>query len=410
MSSNFDSVIEEYWATSLQVEHFKFNAYKFIVSTQYEAVLKSGDKFNKSYFDAQDEELAVYTPQSDITVEDATTTNEFLTVDKKFATAREFDKFVDVQTAFSTADQIAPKDAQRMSNKMDYDSLAEIANAASIVDSGYLSTGTADGVGIVPDPSNVVEIFSAADRKLDENNISSIDRKAVIVPRLAQAVKEYLAARDTKLGDDRVTDGNLNLKFMGYKLYVSNQMYATALFSLAGAPDDGNTVVIDGVTLTFKTALSAGPAVVGEVLIGVSVDTARANLAALINAPGTSTVQGTGFATTSAEYKKLLNRATATNDNGANTMVLTYKGRSNLAVSAVLTGAAAADVWVATKTVAHNFFCADTPVDMVAQIKPMVEITPAPLRFSRYVKRGMFYGLKTFRENTYKMVAVKTKI
>lgn len=406
MSNNIDSVIEEYWAKVLQLEHSKFNVYKYITDFQLEATLRTGDKFHKSYFDAEDEELAEYTVGSDIAVEDVTTTDEELTVNRKYAQAREFDKFQDVQTAMSVADQVAPKDAQRMANKMDYDALAEIANAASIVDSGVLGTGTADGVGIEPDTTNVVEIFSNADRFFDEKNISSIDRKAVLCPRLAQVVKEYLAGRDTPLGDKRVTDGNLNTRFMGYELFVSNQILSTALLNLAGAPDDANTITIDGVVLTAVTVIGVTP---GNFLIG-SADVTRANLAGLINNPGTTNANQVGFGATTSSYKKLKNRATAVNDNSANTLTLSYSGRSNLAVSATLTGAAAADGWDATKTCANNFFCADKPVSMVRQILPMVEVTPAQLRFSRYVKRGMFYGLKTWRENTFKMVNVKTKV
>jgi hypothetical protein len=405
MSNNFDSIIAEYWAKKLQIEHFKFNVYKYIGSTQYEATLSDGDVFNKSYFDAQDSELSVYTPQSDISVEDITTTNETLTVDQKFATAREYDRFQEVQNAFDIADEVAPKDAQRMANKMDYDCLAQIANAASTVDNGILDSDTADGVGIEPVPTNVIEIFARADRALEEQNISSTDRKAVMTPKLAQAVKEYLGGRDTDLGDKKVQDGNLNLSFMGYKLYVSNQMYATAVLSLVTNPSNGDTIVIDGITFTFVSSIGT---TAGNVLIGGSVDVSRANLAALIGDPGTTSANQVGWATTHENYKKLTNRATATNDNSADTLTLTYKGRSNLAVSVSLTDPT--DTWTANKTVANNFFCADMPVDRVNQIQPMVEITPRPLGFSRYVKRGMFYGEKMFRESTFKTVNVKTKI
>jgi len=407
MANTFTSIIADYWAKKLQLEHFKYNAYKFVASSQYEAQLSDGDVFHKSYFDTQNAELAVYTPQSDIGVEDITTTDETLTVNQLFATAREFDRFQTVQTAMDIANEVAPKDAQRMANHMDYNVFAQVANAANIVDSGYLGSGTADGVGIVPAATNVLEVFAAADRLLEEQNIASTDRKAVICPRLAQSIKEFLGGRDTQLGDNKLQDGNLNLKFMGYNLYVSNNLYSTALLAMATQPTNGDTVVIDGITFIFRTALTS-PAVAGEVLIGASADVARANLTALITAPGTTTANGSAWATTHENYKKLVNRATATNDNSANTMALTYKGKSNLAVSE--TFADPTDTWTATKTLAHNFFCADTPVDIVQQIKPMVEITPAQLRFSRYVKRGMYYGLKMFRENTFNTVAVKTKI
>ena len=54
-------------------------------------------------------------------------------------------------------------------------------------------------------------------------------------------------------------------------------------------PTDGDTVTINGVTFTFKTTLGA---TAGNVLIGGSATNARANLAALIAAPGTTTASG----------------------------------------------------------------------------------------------------------------------
>lgn len=50
---------------------------------------------------------------------------------------------------------------------------------------------------------------------------------------------------------------------------------------------DGDTVTIGGVVYTFKTALSAGPTVAYEVLIGANVAASHTNLAKAINDSGT---------------------------------------------------------------------------------------------------------------------------
>lgn len=411
MANVTTSLIKKYWATKLQQEHYKRAVYKYITNSQYEATLKGGNTFSKSYSDGSDSELGVLTVRADIGIEDVTTTEETLIVDQKFATARQFDEFQTVQDGLDIAAEYAPKDGARMANQMDYAALSEIANAASEVDNGLLGGSDSDGLGIAPSISNIIDIFSYAGRQFTENNVYSMNRKAVISPKLEQVIRTYLGGRDTVLGDRTVLDGNTGLNFMGFNLYASNALYSTAVLSMAAQPADGDTVVIDGITFTFKTALSAGPAVKGEVLIGASADAARANLAALINAPGTTTVQGTAWTPDSTgvvgdqEYRKLENRATAVNDNSADTLTLAYKGNSTLAVSAVF--ATGVDTWTATKRIAHNFFCADTPVDFVQQIAPMVEMTPAQYQFAQIIKRGMYYGKKTFRENTFKMVDVK---
>jgi flagellin len=57
-------------------------------------------------------------------------------------------------------------------------------------------------------------------------------------------------------------------------------------------------VTIDSVAYTFKTALSSGPAVQGEVLIGASGTTAATNLTSAINHTGTA---GTDYTKTAAD-------------------------------------------------------------------------------------------------------------
>jgi hypothetical protein len=61
------------------------------------------------------------------------------------------------------------------------------------------------------------------------------------------------------------------------------------------APSNGDTVVIGAITYTYRTALSAGPAIAYEVLIGASAAAALDNLKSAINGTaGAGTTYGTG--------------------------------------------------------------------------------------------------------------------
>lgn len=62
----------------------------------------------------------------------------------------------------------------------------------------------------------------------------------------------------------------------------------------------------------------------GNVLIGGSADATRANLEALINAPHTTTANG--VALTGARLKRFRARASAVNNNTADTLTVTFKG------------------------------------------------------------------------------------
>ena len=102
---------------------------------------------------------------------------------------------------------------------------------------------------------------------------------------------------------------------------------------MATQPADGDPITIGGVTFTFKTVLGA---TAGNVLIGGSADAARANLAALINAPGTTTANGVALSAANQAIIQQQLRLTATNDNTANTMTVVGIGSGALVVSEAL--------------------------------------------------------------------------
>src|SRR5207245_167753 len=105
----------------------------------------------------------------------------------------------------------------------------------------------------------------------------------IIPPQVWTIIQKYYMARGTPFGDQVVTNGYKG-NFFNWEIFVSNNLAYTAQLALSVQPTDGDTVVIKGVTFTFKTTLSAGPAVTGEVLIGGSASAANTNLAAALNA------------------------------------------------------------------------------------------------------------------------------
>jgi hypothetical protein len=166
-----------------------------------------------------------------------------------------------------------------MKSQIDADVLYEVVNASSVVDAG--SVGGTAGQGITLATDTILNVFTAATKKLAKLNIMDTDKVGVISPEVEEFISLYYGAKVTDLGD-KVSENGYFTKISGYQLYTSNNTTGSAVLALATQPTDGDTVVIQGVTFTFKTTLGSTP---GNVLIGASADAARANLAALINAP-----------------------------------------------------------------------------------------------------------------------------
>jgi len=128
-------------------------------------------------------------------------------------------------------------------------------------------------------------------------------------------------------------------------------VHATGVLTSSAAPADTNTVTIGATVYTFKTALSAGPAVAYEVLIGVSEATSLNNLAAAINA-------GAGVGTTYSTGTLVHPTVTAVS-NGVHTVTVTAKTGGTAGNSIATTETHANATWGAV-TLANGAAPADT--------------------------------------------------
>lgn len=396
MANDFSAGFPEIWAKEQEVVFYKKNVAMAIADVSYNADMRYGDTLTRVYR-SQNTVPWVYTPGTDITIDDKTDTAEQLLVNKKYANGIYIDSFDDIQSMYNLAAAYGKDNGEYLSNQVDSDVLGEVFNATSTVDDGTL--GGTSGNGISLTSSNVLQVVAQAKKKLQRQNIQSTDLYGVISPDFEQKLIEYGAGRDTKYGDELNQNGYI-MDFYGFKLYMSNQLACSAILALATQPTDGDTVVIEGKTFTFKTVLWS---TAGNVLIGASADAARANLATLINTPWTTT--STGVALTGNNLKLFVARVTATNDDTNNILTVKSKGSGVIAVSETLTDGT--DTWTTTKIKQHNLFGVKGNPVLVMQRSPSVVMKEEPKKLGKNVLNGVLYGVKTFADNAKQMVNVE---
>lgn len=333
---------------------------------------------------------------TDMTVRDISDTEETLNVILAYGITIQVADFDEIQSAYGLAMTYGEQYGIIMQSQMDADVLWEAVNALSTVDYGNVTGGTA-GQGIPLTTSNVLEAVTACTKALRQLNVYETDLVGLVSPRFENVISLYYGAKVTDLGDDVAQNGYFN-KISGYKLYSTNNLTCTAVLGLATQPTDGDTVTIHGVTFTFKTTLGT---TAGNVLIGASADAANTNLSALINDPQTTTAQGVALSATNID--KFSARVSAVTDTTANTLTVTVKGAGELVVSETLT--AAGDVWTTTLRKQLNVFgVRNKMTTLIAQKMPSIEKVRIPLQFGDYIKNGMLYGVKTFKDNATRMV------
>src|SRR5690606_7901940 len=125
----------------------------------------------------------------------------------------------------------------------------------------------------------------------------------------------------------------------GLDIYLTNNLSWSGVLNLATNPTNGDTLTIDGVTVTFVSSIGS---TAGSVLIAGTVDGTRANLAGLINNPSTTSANQVAVSSTrSNNYtlsdKEKFDRLVATNDDTADTLTIVGEGVSYISVAEALT-------------------------------------------------------------------------
>lgn len=386
MANSLSASFPEIWAGEMQREFFKKNVAKAITNFQTWLDGKSyGDTLNRVY-SSMPEYPDAYTRWADIAAVDLTDTKESLVINKQYAYRFYLDDFDNIQDKYSAAIEYGKKTAEYLSNQVDADVLAEALNAASEVNAGTLSS------------SNVISTLGNVNQALAKKNIMSRDRYAVVSPEFENMLVQYAAGRQTVLWD-KVGQNGYIFTFMWYDFYTSNQLTGSAVLALATQPTANDTVTIAWATFTFVSTIGTTP---GNVLIGSDVDATRANLAALINAPATTTTKWVALAADDA--KLFAARISAVNDNTADTLTVTAKWMWVLDVDASLT--AATNEWTAAKQLQHNLFGVKGNPYLIMQRQPTVKEVESEARMWKFFKNAVLYGVKTFHDNAQAMVDV----
>lgn len=343
---------------------------------------------------------ATYTPGTDITATALTGSKETLEVDTFLASLVTIDDTEEKQSIIALGSMAMSRMMKDHNNRIEQAVLGQITNAQHSLDDG--NVGGTSGNNMTLNTDVIPQVFVSADTKLDAIDAPKAGRTAVVGSHFMRWLKLQQAGRNTVFGDGVNTRGVVTNLF-GWDIIESNNLPYTAVLGLATNPTDGDTLVIAGVTFTFKDTLGS---TAGNVKIASTVDLTRANLATALNALATSIATATdaGYVAISAENIFLLRdkrRITAANDNSANTLTLT--GYGDIVVSETLTNAT--DAWASQRQ--DSLFAVRGCVDQVVQMPPKIETGRVPLQFADIVKSLLGYGVKTYADGAREMVRVK---
>ncbi len=392
MANTLTAFNPAYWTPTMQKTLLKESVALGIANTELRADLKNGDTLHKPY--GSYPRVQTYTKGTDINVKDISSTDESLAVNTTKVASFYVDDIDRIQNKYDTISEFATIAQRQLNNVIDQAVIAEYSNAGTTLDDGSIG-GTA-GNGIVSSTGNISDIFTASGRTLNAKKRLGGDRFALVGPRLLEKIQLYVGGRETGFGEEVGDNGMVGKRF-GFSLKLSNNLPFSATCNIATAPSNGDTVVINGVTFTFRTSLT-GSATLGEVLIGGSASAANTNLAKALNDSGTV---DTHYSALSDENRQLIEEAGIVATAAATSTAIT--GYGDIVVSETFTDPT--DTWASQ--LQYSLMGITGAIDLVTQVAPNVEFRDAQLRLGKYVHPWTLYGKKTFFRMKDNLVAVK---
>lgn len=377
---SLSSIQQEFWG-DLQVDLYTANTAVYLANQKLEDILSTnGRKAHRPIM--SNPQMGTYTPHSDISFDTKSSTDQYLEVDTFKYAAEDIDFTEKNQAPYDLVQHSLKSIRKGLMNHVEQQYLGQISNAG-------LSIATQP---IAVSSSNILDALEEAEGKLGafDAPYETSMRAAVFGPRTVAKLRRSKSDRETRLGDSVMENGVVG-PWQGWTVVQNNNLPWSATLTVATQPTDGDTVVISGVTFTFKTTLGS---TAGNVLIGADAAAARANLKLAVEKGAGA---GTNYVELALRDRFLISRKRAVTCGSAQGML--FVGYGDISVSETLT--AAADVWSLQRQ--SSVFMIRGSIDMVLQMMAL-EIGDKEKGFADLPKGMIGVGVKTFDDGATQMV------
>lgn len=406
--AGYSSGFTEWMSRQMQLVRNKKAVYPILANFEERERLKEGDTVHRPYKTLP--RVQSYTRGSDYSIATRGVTDESLVVNAARVAPFRADELDELQSSFKLRQEFADDLVRRLDRfAIEGDWLGEYDQADHKVDNQEINGGTS-GDGFTLTTSNVIKAISIAKKKLIRDGGADPDKLAAVVSSdFHSLLWERLESKESQYGDEVSRNGKLG-RYNGIDFYLSDAVGWSARLTLAVQPTDNDTITINGVTITFQSALTASGT--DEVLIAGTAALTVANLVALFNGTLTAGTNYNSFADSNVQEttnrgKTLFISAT----DGTTYVDFKSEGRGYVSVSSSFTSAL--NGWTIGTTgalqIQHNLFMEKGAIDLVIQARPKIRIVPDPDQVGDVVTPWTLYGLKTFDEGDAGLVDIRIR-
>ena len=426
--------LKQVWEDRYEITHYRKPVFRAFAEEKFKVGLKMGATFNREF--ASDLVVNAMGSNGSYSVQGFTNTLDQGVVDTKEEASVQVVEWQALQDHLPTQMKYTTKAANALWLQIDATVLYKIQQgAASYIDDATIngSNGTS-GKPLTVGVTNISTLFSTAIQQLQLLNVDyspnrqmSRDVKletisdslvAAISPQTYNQLIQYIGGKNTELGDNIARNGHVGM-FMGFNLYVSNQLPWEGILDRGTNPTDGDTItLLNGVsvkgtsqalTFTFKSTLGS---TAGQVLIGASAAATVTNLVNALKAPYTTTSTFIAFtqANLTTWQQKLFYNCHPVQTNvatlgGASNAAGTYldlfvSGAGNVPVGASLT--ATTNGW--GYQCQHNMLGTSRSVSVLMQKDPHIYVNPVSGQVARDLVVWDLYGVHVFNDQSFQLI------
>ena len=372
-----------------------------IANTRLEAKLEYGASVKRVKYSLAPIRVRNITIGVNRTIDQLNDAGETLVVNKNKGSDFRISKKEMIQVGpLNPAETIGAEVAKKLSRYIDADVFAEVKNALQTFDTGDLTTMTSNGTAIALSTTNIPQLLSQGRAKLRKANQDLTSLALVIDSYAGSVVEQYVMSKNIDLAAAAFKNGYAG-PVGGAELYLSENLLAEAVITMASNPSNGETFSINGYAFTFVDVIGTTP---GNVLIESGVDATRDNLIDAIHqtsgTAGTKYVAWTDVDPGYVQSNWVDLQLAATDDDVANTITIVGTGSGRLSFGGNAT-------YTVTSNFVHSYYGKKGAIDVVIQDLAEVEMVDDPYQRAKIIRADAIYGIKTFADGKPQFLDVK---
>lgn len=391
MANTFTSAVKQHWEAGLQR-----NLEKHLVAMELATmkIVADGTVLNIPRLAFQS--VGSYTKYTNVTVADLTTANDTLTINTTQMITFAMDKIDMGDNYINIIPKATSNAGYKLKQAIDGAFLNQYSNATNVYNTNGLNGAAGAPIALATGASqNLSAVFGDSQAKLINDGTNINDICLVVDATVLNTINTLGLENGFQVADEAYTNKvarGYKGRFLGMEVYLATNLTCTSVLDMATQPTANDKITIAGQVFTFVSSIGT---TAGNVLIGSDVDETRVNLAAAINAAGTTAA--THVAVT--DPSKFLNFITAVDSPSGDTLTVTsIAGR--FSPSSVMTNAS--NDWQA-ETI-HCIMMEKGSIWMALRNNVTVDERDEPLKLVTNYLIYTRYGITTPQEGKDRMV------